>query len=110
MSGILGLAYDSISVDNLPTFMTANDSTEKSFSFYLGSLPDESYMYVPGWDMDREDHMYKGVQTHKVTEEKYWGINLTSMRQGTTNIDTTGYLAVIDSGTSLLVGPKTLTD
>jgi len=110
MSGILGLAYDSISVDNLPTFFTAANTSQKSFSFYLGTLPEKSYMYVPGWDMTNEEHMFKGVQTHKVVEEKYWGINLTSMRQGTTNIDTSGYLAVIDSGTSLLVGPKALTD
>jgi len=35
MSGILGLAYGSISVDGLPTFMEASSLTDKSFSFYL---------------------------------------------------------------------------
>jgi len=110
MSGILGLAYDSISVDKLPTFFTAENEVAKSFSFYLGTLPDPSYMYVPGWDMTNDQHLLKGVQVHKVVQEAYWAINFTSMRQGTTNIDTTGYLAVIDSGTSLLVGPKDLTD
>jgi hypothetical protein len=50
MSGILGLAYGSISVDKLPTFIDSSDLTDHSFAFYLHSLPDESYMTIPGYE------------------------------------------------------------
>jgi len=35
MSGIIGLAYNSISVDKLDTFMDLSNLQDKSFSFYL---------------------------------------------------------------------------
>ena len=50
MSGILGLAYGSISVDNLPTFIDESSLTDKSFSFVLRANPGESYMTLPGYD------------------------------------------------------------
>lgn len=40
MSGILGLAYDTLSVDDLPTFIDASNLTDKSFTFYLHENPD----------------------------------------------------------------------
>lgn len=106
MSGILGLAYSSISVDGFDTFRDISNLTDKSFSFYLHSNPTESYMIVPGM----ESEGWTTVDKHKVAEKKYWGLNLTGAAQGTTAIDTTGYKAVIDSGTSLLVGPSKIVD
>lgn len=106
MSGILGLAYKSISVDGLDTFMDLSNQTDKSFSFYLHSNPTESYMIIPGM----ESEGWTTIDKHTVAEQKYWALNLTGAAQGTTTVDTTGYKAVIDSGTSLLVGPKELTD
>jgi hypothetical protein len=50
MSGILGLAYNTISVDHLNTFMDNSSLKDKSFTFYLHSNPDESYMVIPGMD------------------------------------------------------------
>jgi hypothetical protein len=50
MSGILGLAYNSISVDNLDTFMDLSNLEDKSFSFYLKDTSAESYMVIPGMD------------------------------------------------------------
>lgn len=70
MSGILGLAYKSISVDKLDTFMDLSNLKDKSFSFYLHSNPDESYMVVPGMETEG----YTTVDKHKVVEEKYWGL------------------------------------
>lgn len=52
MSGILGLAYGSISVDNLPTFIDTSDLTDKSFAFYLHDNPDASYMTIPGYESE----------------------------------------------------------
>jgi len=107
MSGILGLAYDSISVDKLPTWLSSSTLTDKSFSFYLHSNPDESYMVIPGMDSEN----YEAIETHKVVEEKYWALALTSVQQGSSKaIDASKYKAVIDSGTSLLVGPKEIID
>lgn len=50
MSGILGLAYGSISVDKLPTFIDSSDLKDKSFAFYLHENPEESYITMPGFD------------------------------------------------------------
>jgi hypothetical protein len=106
MSGILGLAYNTISVNSLPTFMDQADLTDKSFSFYLHNDSDKSYMVVPGMDSEN----YSTIDTHKVVEQKYWALQLDSIAQGDSKIDASEYKAVIDSGTSLLVGPKKIVD
>lgn len=106
MSGIMGLAYDSISVDGLNTFMTNSELTDKSFSFYLKDTAEESYMVIPGMDSEN----FATIDTHKVVETKYWSLQLDSIAQGKNVIDASNYKAVIDSGTSLLVGPKAIVD
>jgi len=50
MSGILGLAYGSISVNKLETFVELSDITDKSFAFYLHYDTEKSYMTIPGYD------------------------------------------------------------
>jgi len=70
MSGILGLAYGSISVDSLPTFIDSSDLTDKSFAFYLHNNPDLSYMTIPGY----EQSAFNGeMQFHNVAEQKNTG-------------------------------------
>lgn len=106
MSGILGLAYNSISVDHLDTFVDLANLQDKSFAFYLKDTSEESYMTMPGMDSEGFDV----IQAHNVVEQKYWALKLTSAAQGTKKIDASKYKAVIDSGTSLLVGPKEVVD
>tara|TARA_B110000285_G_C15023867_1_gene563079 strand:- start:77 stop:1000 length:924 start_codon:yes stop_codon:yes gene_type:complete len=106
MSGILGLAYDTISVNKLPTFFDNAALTDKSFSFYLHDTADQSYMVVPGMDSEN----YETIEKHNVVEQKYWALQLDSIAQGDSKIDASDYKAVIDSGTSLLVGPKKIVD
>jgi len=106
MAGIIGLAYDTISVDSLPTFMDQTGLEDKSFSFYLHTNPDKSYMVIPGMDTEN----YGVIESHKVVEEKYWSLNLTGLAQGDKKITVDGTKAVIDSGTSLLVGPREVVD
>jgi len=107
MDGIVGLGYQQISVDKLPTFINSSDLTDKSFSFYLKNNPEESFMYMPGYLTEG----YKQIATHNVVEQTYWNVNLTSMQQkGKDSVSTTGYKAAIDSGTSLIVGPKSIVD
>jgi len=108
MSGILGLAYSTISVDNLPTFIDTSDLTDKSFAFYLNANPTESYMTIPGYE---ESAMLSSMQFHDVVEQKYWSLAFTSMNvAGQPKIDMSRYNAVIDSGTSIIVGPQKLVD
>lgn len=106
MDGIIGLGYDQISVDKLPTFIEQTTSlAEKSFSFYMHNNPDESYMVMPGID---EDLGLEKVAQHDVIEQTYWNVNLAKMSGPNGDVDTTGYKAAIDSGTSLIMGPNTL--
>jgi len=108
MSGILGLGYGSISVDSLPTFVDTSDLTDKSFAFYLHTNPDASFMTMPGFE---ETAMNGEMQFHDVAEEKYWSLKFDSMQQaGKDVIDMSRYYAVIDSGTSVIVGPTKLVD
>lgn len=109
LSGILGLAYDTISVNKLPTFLDQSNLEERSFAFYLRTNPQESYMTLPGFDQD----LMRGrnFQYHPVVERRYYSLNLTSVgRSESSNhsalrIETPGYKAVIDSGTSVIIGP-----
>jgi len=63
-------------------------------------------MVISGWDSEN----WGIIDTHPVVEQKYWALALKSVAQGTKVIDASKYKAVIDSGTSLLVGPKELVD
>jgi hypothetical protein len=106
MDGIIGLGFDQISVDKLPTFMSATtDIEDKSFAFYLKNAPEESYMSMPGIDADAG---LTKIAQHKVIEETYWNLNFAKMSGPNGDVDVTGYKAAIDSGTSLIMGPNSL--
>lgn len=108
MDGILGLAYQSISVDNLPVFVDSADIEDRSFSFLLGHSDSPSYLVIPGTDSD----LFEGdLQYHDVIEQKYWSLNLAAIKVGDQTIEgASDYKGVIDSGTSLIVGPTKLVD
>lgn len=78
MSGILGLAYSSISEDDLPTFVDTNNQKDKSFSFYLHEESGNSYMTYPSYDKD----IMKGqeFQFHDVVDERYYSLDLTGFK------------------------------
>mgnify|MGYP000884170460 CR=1 FL=1 len=72
----------------------------------LHSNPEASYMTLPGYDKEAVgDNQFT---FHKVVEDKYYSLALTGLRRGDTHIPSDNYKAVIDSGTSVLVGPNTL--
>jgi len=71
MSGILGLAYDSISVNNLPTFITASNLSPKTFSMCLKDTNEDSYMTIPGLFPDTVESDYN---FHPVVEKKYYSV------------------------------------
>jgi Eukaryotic aspartyl protease len=45
---------------------------------------------------------------HNVIEKRYYSVNLNGAKVGDRKVDTRGFKAVIDSGTSVIVGPKHL--
>lgn len=52
MSGIMGLAYRTISAEGLDTWLDLANTTDKSFSMYLHDTDVPSYMVVPGMDTE----------------------------------------------------------
>merc|ERR1712167_397461 len=90
---------------NLKTFMDIADVSEKSFSMYLNHESTESYMIVPG----KEDG-WTDIAKHTVVEQKYWALKLSGLKVGETSVPSNNAKAVIDSGTSLIVGPKAIID
>jgi len=106
LSGILGLAYQTISVNGLPTFLDSSDAKEKSFAFYLHNNPEKSYMTLPGYDESKMGG--QNWHFHDVVEQRYYSLKLVSVAQGTNKIDASAYKAVIDSGTSLIMGPESI--
>jgi cathepsin D len=106
MDGIFGLAWDAISQGGIPTFFTAEETTDdRSFSFYLSHLGEESYIIAPGID---EELFHGDLVYHDVVEEKYWSVLMNDMKIGGESVG--GDIGkgivkgVIDSGTSLIVG------
>jgi hypothetical protein len=77
MSGILGLAYKSISVDRLPTFIDSSDLVDHSFTFYLNLDSETSYMAIPGFD--ETVNKLSDFKFHPVAEEKYFALKLDNM-------------------------------
>jgi cathepsin D len=63
-------------------------------------------MTLPGYDETlMKDRKFN---YHNVIEKKYYSLNLTSLKQGSTSFSSEGYKAVIDSGTSVMIGPHDL--
>ena len=108
MDGIIGLGFASLSTNDLKPFLdSAINLDDKSFSFYFKKDSEQSYMFIPGYD---ESDNYTKIATHKLIEENYWTLNLTGMKVGSKTISSEDYEVILDSGTSLIVGPKAIID
>lgn len=112
--GILGLGYDTISVNKIvPPFYNMLDQKlldEPVFAFHLGDSNtdgDTSEVVFGGID---EDH-YKGKLTKIPLRRKaYWEVDLDAISFGgeTAELDDTG--VILDTGTSLIALPSTLAE
>lgn len=112
--GILGLAYQSISADNVPTFFdnaVAQNGIDSVFSFYLDSTSgsNSSILTFGGYD----DSYFTGtIQYHDLFLGlgDYYTITWTGVAVGSTTINprcgALGCIAIVDSGTSLIIGPN----
>jgi len=105
--GILGLGWPTISVDGIVPVMqqleNAGELDQPVFAFYLNSndnTPGE--LSIGGVDTDK---MKGEVSYVPVVSDTYWTVNLGSMTVNGQSI-TSVQNAIVDSGTSLIVGPK----
>lgn len=104
--GILGLGWDDISVDGIPTVLTSliknGAIDEPMFSFYLGNKDSEDgELLIGGFN---QDHTTGPMRWVPVTQKGYWEISMKSLSIGGDQMS--GPVnAIVDSGTSLLAGP-----
>ncbi|WPH00339.1 Vacuolar protease [Acrodontium crateriforme] len=112
--GILGLGYDTISVNGIPPpFYNMLDQgllDEPVFSFYLSDTNDQGAESEAMFGGVNEDH-YTGEMTKIPLRRKaYWEVDLDAITFGdqTAEIDSTG--AILDTGTSLIALPSTIAE
>jgi len=103
--GILGLGFESISVgDAKPVFKSAFDEgllAAPIFAFYLGDMgPGE--LTFGGYDSSK--FVGDTITYVNLTAATYWEITVDSITAGTYD-SPSNQTAIVDSGTSLIVGP-----
>lgn len=104
--GILGLAFQGISVDHIPpvfqTMVSQGLVDQPVFAFYLSDVSGaDGEMDLGGVD---EKHYTGEISYVPLISETYWQIALDAMKIGGESV-TTVQKAIVDTGTSLLAGP-----
>jgi len=103
--GILGLGWDKISVDGVKTpfhgLVDSGELAKPEFAFYLGNNADGT-LVMGGTDPNHYTGDFSYVPLKK---EDYWRIALDDVKLSGKSMSTTKD-AIVDSGTSLLAGPK----
>merc|ERR1712217_634 len=106
--GLLGLGFKSISQYQIPTpFESMIDQgliKEPVFAFYLQEDASQTGELVFG-GIDKSHYTGELVDV-PLTSETYWAVSLDSMKYGGSSVVSSPMKAIIDSGTSLLAGPK----
>mmetsp|Transcript_3850 Transcript_3850/g.5898 ORF Transcript_3850/g.5898 Transcript_3850/m.5898 type:complete len:389 (-) Transcript_3850:100-1266(-) len=108
--GILGMGFDSISVAQTPTpfhmLMKENKLEKGMFAFYLGN-EEEGELVLGGAD---PDHYTGEIEWVPLTSATYWMVGLDDVTlEGASyyaSENEKAKLAIVDSGTSLIAGPK----
>lgn len=106
--GILGLGFTSISVGGVPTIfeeaIKQNIVDQPIFSFYLGDNQDGELTFG-GYDASKFEGDLEYVKLESAT---YWEISLDSIEAGDYKKDSADgkITAIVDSGTSLMTGPR----
>jgi saccharopepsin len=109
--GILGLGYDTISVNHIvPPFYKMVEQKlidEPVFAFYLADTDGESEVVFGGVDQSK----YKGkITTIPLRRKAYWEVDFDSLSYGedTAELESTG--VILDTGTSLIALPSQLAE
>ena len=106
--GILGMGFDAISVDKLPTvFELAVQQgliEDSIYSFYLTKDPDEegSELILGGVDPQYNITAFK---FYDLIADTYYVTDLADFGLGNTSYGRSSMRAIIDTGTTLIVGP-----
>ncbi|KAH0838841.1 Asp-domain-containing protein [Lanmaoa asiatica] len=100
--GLMGMAFQSLSSYGaspvFPTLVTQGQVTEQVFSFKLS--PSGAELYIGG----SNPALYTGSFTYApVTQEGYWQVNMDNV-QGNGQTILSDVAAIIDTGTTLIVG------
>jgi len=109
--GIMGMGYDTISVNQIvpPIYNMIEQQLidEPVFSFFLGGTEEESEVIFGGID---ESHYTGKLIKLPVRRKAYWEVEFDSITFGsnTAELDNTG--AILDTGTSLIILPTTLSE
>jgi len=110
--GILGLGYDTISVNHItpPFYSMINDGLLDSpvFSFRLGSSEEDGGEAIFG---GIDNNAYTGKISYvPVRRKAYWEVELESMSFGDEELELENTGAAIDTGTSLIVLPTDIAE
>lgn len=111
--GILGMAWQTISVDNVvPVFQNLFAQglvSQNSFAFYLTRITGQagSTLTLGGYNSTLSQNDWHYVPLYATD---YWRIAIDTIVTGTTPVTVTGMKGIVDSGTSLLVGSKKIVD
>jgi len=105
--GILGLAWDSIAVDGIPTVMTTlikqNTVAEPVFSFFLGTSDGaDGELILGGLDPTKFDA--GSMHYVPLISETYWEVQLEGITVSGEKVSGASK-AIVDSGTSAIAGP-----
>ncbi|RQM07595.1 hypothetical protein DH86_00002051 [Scytalidium sp. 3C] len=113
--GILGLGYDTISVNKIPppfyNMIEQDLLDEPVFAFYLGNTEngeqDESEAVFGGVD---KSHYTGDITTIPLRRKAYWEVDLDAITFGadTAELEDTG--VILDTGTSLIALPSTMAE
>ncbi|KAF4635134.1 hypothetical protein G7Y89_g2969 [Cudoniella acicularis] len=111
--GILGLGYDTISVNKIPPpfySMVDQGLLDKAvFAFYLGDTADGDNSEATFGGVN-PDHYTGKITTIPLRRKAYWEVDLDAIKFGdaTAELENTG--VILDTGTSLIALPSTLAE
>ena len=107
--GIMGLGPQALAIDNVPIVLGQMVSqgviSDPSFSIYLNDGEDAGQLILGGVNPS----LYTGpLQYHKTVKNPYWSLTLTSVSVGLKKKSLSESVAIVDSGSSLLLGDSAL--
>ncbi|CAD6455198.1 5d4184e6-48fe-4fa0-84c5-236fc4abf3ab [Sclerotinia trifoliorum] len=112
--GILGLGYDTISVNQIvPPFYNMIDQgllDEPVFAFYLGDSKDESDESEAIFGGVNKDHYEGKITEIPLRRKAYWEVDLDAIAFGDAKADLDNTGVILDTGTSLIALPSTLAE
>ncbi len=110
--GIMGLAYDTISVDGIvpPFYNMINDGLidEPVFAFYLSDSNDEGAESEAIFGGVNKDHYSGDMVKIPLRRKAYWEVDLDAISFGDQSADMEETGVILDTGTSLIALPSTL--